>query len=83
MPEKAPVAIHIASATNQNTPGDCAPIFSNRMGPKTHPVSLLGIGFAGGLAALFSACVQGLIGAGACRALSGGNGKGLVFWLPA
>lgn len=41
--------------------------------------ALLVIGFAGGLAELFSAWVQGLIGAAGCRALSESEGKGLVF----
>jgi len=41
--------------------------------------ALLSIGIAGGLAELFSAWVQGLIGAAGCRALSEGEGKGLVF----
>ena len=41
--------------------------------------ALLIIGIAGGLAELFSAWVQGLIGAAGCRALSEGEGKGLVF----
>ena len=41
--------------------------------------ALLTIGIAGGLAELFSAWVQGLIGAAGCRALSEGEGKGLVF----
>lgn len=46
-----------------------------------HAGTLLGIGFAGGLAELFSGWMQGLIGAGACRALSEGKGKGLVFMI--
>jgi V/A-type H+-transporting ATPase subunit K len=41
--------------------------------------ALLIIGIAGGLAELFSAWMQGLIGAAGCRALSEGEGKGLVF----
>ncbi len=41
--------------------------------------ALLTIGIAGGLAELFSAWMQGLIGAAGCRALSEGEGKGLVF----
>jgi len=40
---------------------------------------LLSIGIAGGLAELVSAWVQGLIGAAGVRALSEGEGKGLVF----
>jgi len=47
----------------------------------THAGTLLGIGLAGGMAEFFSAWVQGLIGAGACRALSDGEGKGLVFMI--
>ncbi|MDZ7697064.1 MAG: V-type ATP synthase subunit K [Deltaproteobacteria bacterium] len=46
-----------------------------------HGGTLLGIGLAGGLAELFSAWMQGLIGAGACRALSEGEGKGLAFMI--
>jgi V/A-type H+-transporting ATPase subunit K len=45
----------------------------------THAGTLLGIGIAGGLAELFSAWMQGLIGAAGCRALSEGEGKGFVF----
>ena len=45
----------------------------------THAGTLLGIGIAGGLAELFSAWLQGLIGAAGCRAISEGEGKGLVF----
>ena len=41
--------------------------------------ALLTIGIAGGLAELFSAWMQGAIGAAGCRALSEGEGKGLVF----
>jgi V/A-type H+-transporting ATPase subunit K len=41
--------------------------------------ALLSIGIAGGLAEMFSAWVQGLIGAAGCRALSEGEGKGLAF----
>jgi len=43
--------------------------------------ALLSIGIAGGLAEMFSAWMQGLIGAAACRALSEGEGKGLVFMI--
>ena len=43
--------------------------------------ALVSIGIAGGLAQLFSAWMQGLIGASACRALSEGEGKGLVFMI--
>ena len=43
--------------------------------------ALLSIGIAGGLAELFSAWMQGLIGAAACRAISEGEGKGLVFMI--
>ena len=46
-----------------------------------HPGTLFGVGLAGGLAEFFSAWMQGLIGAGACRALSEGEGKGLVFMI--
>jgi V/A-type H+-transporting ATPase subunit K len=46
-----------------------------------HAGTLLGIGLAGGLAEFFSAWMQGLIGASACRALSEGEGKGLVFMI--
>jgi len=45
----------------------------------THAGTLLGIGIAGGLAELFSAWLQGLIGAAGCRAISEGEGKGLIF----
>jgi V/A-type H+-transporting ATPase subunit K len=41
--------------------------------------TLLTIGLAGGIAQLFSAWMQGLIGAAGCRALSESEGKGLVF----
>jgi len=41
--------------------------------------ALLTIGIAGGLAELFSAWMQGAIGAAGCRALSEGEGKGLIF----
>ena len=44
-----------------------------------HPGTLLGIGFAGAMAELFSAWVQGMIGAAGCRSISEGEGKGLVF----
>jgi len=46
-----------------------------------HGGTLLGIGLAGGMAELFSAWMQGLIGAAACRAISEGEGKGLVFMI--
>ena len=45
----------------------------------THPGTLLGIGIAGGLAEMFSAWLQGIIGAAGCRSISEGQGKGLVF----
>lgn len=45
----------------------------------THPGTLLGIGIAGAMAELFSAWIQGLIGAAGCRSISEGEGKGLVF----
>jgi len=41
--------------------------------------ALFGIGLAGGLGELFSAWMQGLIGAAACRCMSEGEGKGLAF----
>ena len=41
--------------------------------------ALLTIVIAGGLAELFSAWMQGAIGAAGCRALSESEGKGLVF----
>ena len=46
-----------------------------------HAGTLLGIGIAGASAEFSSAWIQGLIGAGACRALSEGEGKGLVFMI--
>jgi V/A-type H+-transporting ATPase subunit K len=46
-----------------------------------HAGTLFGIGLAGGLAELFSAWMQGLIGAAACRAISEGQGKGLAFMI--
>ena len=46
-----------------------------------HSGALLSIGIAGGLAEMFSAWMQGLIGAAGCRALSEGEGKGLVFMI--
>jgi V/A-type H+-transporting ATPase subunit K len=46
-----------------------------------HAGTLLGVGIGGGLAELFSAWIQGLIGAAACRAISEGEGKGLVFMI--
>ncbi len=45
----------------------------------THAGTLLGIGIAGGLAEMFSAWLQGIIGAAGCRCISEGQGKGLVF----
>lgn len=42
---------------------------------------LFSIGLAGGLAELFSAWMQGVIGAAACRALSEGENKGLAFMI--
>ena len=44
-----------------------------------HAGALLSIGLAGGLAELFSAWMQGAIGAAGCRAMSEGEGKGLIF----
>ena len=38
-----------------------------------------GIGLAAGMAELFSAWMQGLIGAAGCRCLSEGEGKGMAF----
>ena len=46
-----------------------------------HAGTMLGVGIGGGLAELFSAWMQGLIGAAACRAISEGEGKGLVFMI--
>lgn len=43
-----------------------------------HGGTLFGIGLAAGICELFSAWMQGLIGAAACRAMSEGEGKGLV-----
>lgn len=48
---------------------------------RQHAGTLLGIGLAGGLAAFFSAWVQGRIGASACRPLSESDGKGLVMMI--
>ena len=45
----------------------------------THAGTLPGIGIAGGLAEMFSAWLQGIIGAAGCRSISEGQGKGLVF----
>ncbi|MBS3733386.1 MAG: V-type ATP synthase subunit K [Phycisphaerae bacterium] len=42
---------------------------------------LMGVGVAGGLAEMFSAWMQGMIGASAIRALSEGEGKGFVFMI--
>ena len=47
----------------------------------THAGTLLGVGVAGGLAEFASAWIQGLVGAAACRALSEGEGRGLVFMI--
>ena len=44
----------------------------------THAGTLFGIGLAAGVCELFSAWMQGKIGAAACRAISEGEGKGLV-----
>ena len=46
-----------------------------------HAGTFFGIGLAGGLAELFSAWMQGKIGAAACRAISEGQGKGLAFMI--
>jgi V/A-type H+/Na+-transporting ATPase subunit K len=48
-------------------------------GMAAHAGALLSIGLAGGLAQLFSAWMQGRIGAAACRALSEGGGQGVAF----
>ncbi|MFC1923757.1 V-type ATP synthase subunit K [Chloroflexota bacterium] len=45
---------------------------------KTHGGTLFGIGVAAGLAELFSAWMQGKIGAAGANAISEGEGKGLV-----
>lgn len=45
---------------------------------KLHGGTFFGIGLAAGLAELFSAWAQGLIGAAACRSLSESGGKGLA-----
>jgi len=47
----------------------------------TQAGTLFGIGLAGGVAEMSSAWMQGLIGASACRAISEGQGKGLVFMI--
>ncbi len=44
-----------------------------------HAGTLFAIGLAGGVAELFSAWMQGLIGAAAVRCMSEGEGKGLAF----
>ena len=43
--------------------------------------ALFSIGLAGGLAEMFSAWMQGTIGAAACRSLVEGEGKGLAFMI--
>jgi V/A-type H+/Na+-transporting ATPase subunit K len=43
--------------------------------------ALLSVGLAGGLAELFSAWMQGRIGAAAIRALSEGEGQGMAFMI--
>ncbi len=45
----------------------------------THGVALLSIGIGCGLGELFSAWLQGLIGASGVRCMSEGEGKGLAF----
>ena len=45
----------------------------------TYTGALFGLGLACGLAEMFSAWMQGLIGAAGCRALSESEGKGLIF----
>lgn len=44
-----------------------------------YPGALLGIGVGAGLGELFSAWMQGMIGAAAVRCLSEGEGKGFAF----
>jgi V/A-type H+-transporting ATPase subunit K len=44
-----------------------------------NPGTLLGIGIAGAMAEMFSAWVQGMIGAAGCRSISEGEGKGFIF----
>lgn len=58
-----------------------APAVTNPDIVAKYPGVLLSIGAAGGLAELFSAWMQGAIGAAACRALSEGEGKGLAFMI--
>ncbi|MHC4982202.1 MAG: V-type ATP synthase subunit K [Planctomycetota bacterium] len=52
-------------------------------GPRlaSHAAALLGIGTACGFGEFFSAWMQGKIGAAACRAISEGEGKGVVFMI--
>jgi len=44
-----------------------------------HAGALFGIGLGGGLGELFSAWMQGVIGAAGCRCMSEGEGKGMAF----
>jgi len=56
--------------------GDDATVLTQTL--QTHGATLFGIGLAAGLAEMFSAWLQGKIGASGVRALSEGDGKGLV-----
>jgi len=58
-----------------------APAVANPAIAAKYPGVLLSIGIAGGIAEMFSAWMQGAIGAAACRALSEGEGKGLAFMI--
>jgi len=58
-------------------------IVGNPQFASLHAGTLLGIGIAGGLAELFSAWMQGLIGAAAVRCISESEGKGLAFLIMA
>jgi V/A-type H+-transporting ATPase subunit K len=58
-----------------------AGIIDNPESVAAHAGIFFSIGLAGGMAELFSAWLQGLIGASACRAISEGEGKGLVFMI--
>lgn len=54
-------------------------VFSNLEVTVSEAGLLLGIGIATGIGEMFSAWMQGLIGAAGIRALSDGEGKGLAF----
>lgn len=56
--------------------GDNVPVLTDTL--LNHGGTFFGIGVAAGLAELFSAWMQGKIGAAGIRALSDGEGKGLV-----